>query len=278
MPLRVAVYSSAQALSIRTTQAMARGIRSCGDEPVLRPDVDHYDMDCDAAVFWGYWKPQQRIAADYTAVGKPWVFLDLGYWSRGKNDSYFKVSVNDRHPTAYFRSRPHDGSRAKALGLRVQPWRLTGRTIVVLGMSGKASWSLGLEPAAWEAQTIAEIKKHTDRPIVYRPKPSWKDAKPLPGAGYSWNEHLETALADAYATVSHHSNASCDSLLAGVPTFTWDGIAKPMGLQDLSMIERPYCPLDREFWLYDAAYCQWSLTELTDGTAWKHLKSEGLIA
>jgi hypothetical protein len=146
-------------------------------------------------------------------------------------------------------------------------------------MSHKASWSCGLgDGGTWENAVIKEIAKHTDREIVYRPKPTWRGSQPLPGARYAIDEPLEKSFADAFATVSHHSNASCDSAIAGIPAFVMDGIAKPMALQDLSKIETPYRPGDREQWLNDAAYCQFSLAELSDGTAWTHLKSEGLIA
>lgn len=277
--MRIACYAiQGHGKARLTCAAMVAGINRAGDTAVLRADTDHRAADCDAAVFWGYIETCQQVMRDYRAAGKPVVYLDMGYWQREGNAGFFKVAVNARHPTAYFQRVKHDGARARMFGVTPQPWR-SGRHILIAGMSAKAAWAEKLEPAeSFERGAIAALMKVTARPVVYRPKPSWKQAQPFYGYRYSPpDEPLADVLRDAHAVVTHHSNVAVDGLVAGVPAFVWDGVAVPMGSQDLSMIEQPARPDDRAQWINDVAYTQWSMAEMADGSVWRHLKHEGLV-
>lgn len=259
---------------------MADGIKACGDEVSIRSETDHREADCDAALFWGFITPCQTIMADYRKAGKPVVYLDMGYWQRAGQDGHFKVAVNARHPTKYFQKVAHDDQRAKALGIAARPWRKEGRHILLAGMSAKAAWAEKIEPAErFERITIQALKNVTDRPIVYRPKPSWGDAKPIEGARFSSREErLEDVFSDCYAVVTHHSNVAVDGLVAGIPCFVWDGVATAMGSNDLKNIDRPCRPDDRDQWINDITYTQFRLSEMREGVAWRHLRDEGLLS
>lgn len=279
MALRVALVKYDHRRSIKTLSAMAEGIAKTGDQPFILSDIEYRTPEHDVAVFWGYVSSMQRVLRTYTEAGKPAIYIDFGYWGRDKENTHYKLSLNARHPTAYFRSRQHDNKRAKALGIEAQKWRKAGSHIVVAGMGAKAAWAERLEPpGSWETRVIAQLKTLTDRPIVYRPKPSWRDAEPLKDAAYSPPEQpLEDVLANAHAVVTHHSNVAVDALVSGVPAFVWDGVASPMGLQDLALIETPLLPRDRESWINDISYTQFTLSEMAEGLPWRHLKNEGLL-
>lgn len=210
--------------------------------------------------------------------GRKVIYVDLGYFGRrdgGRWSGYHKLAINDRHPF-YYRNRAHSARRFHALKVPILPWR-EGRSVIVVGMSDKGAIAEGYRPNEWERWAIAEVRKHTDRPIVYRPKPSWKGAVSLPGAEYQLNVPLSKALQSAHAVVCHHSNVAVEAIIAGVPAFVWGGVAKDMGLQDLSMIERPLKPDNREQWCHALAYTQWSVAELETAEPWLFLKNEGLI-
>ena len=34
----------------------------------------------------------------------------------------------------------------------------------------------------------------------------------------------------------------------------------------------------RQKWLNDVTFCQFSVTEMSEGVAWRHLKNEGLVS
>lgn len=279
--MRVAIYTlKGNGGSSKTCPAMEAGARRFGYHTTVFADTQYCPEQgayYDVAVFWGYVETLQAVMRDYSAAGKPAVYLDLGYWKR---DQYFKVSVNARHPTAYFQRRYHDDVRRKLFGVEPQLWRkVVGGHILLAGMGAKAAWAEKLEPVeSFEREVVKLLKMRTDRPIVYRPKPSWSGAKPIEGTRFSPRaEPLEELLANSFAVVTHHSNVAVDGLVAGVPAFALQGVAAPMGSSYFLTIGEPFYPHNREQWLNDVAYCQWSLDEMRDGTVWRHLKDEGLI-
>jgi hypothetical protein len=259
---------------------MADGIRKCNDQVHdIRQEFYHGPND-DAAVFYGLYEKLADAFVEYRRVGKMAVYVDLGYWGRtegGKLKGYHKVSINSRHPTAYFQKRKHPDDRFKRFGLDIKPWTKSGGHILVAGMGAKAATVEGFKPNQWEQLAINELRKHTDRPIVYRAKNSWRSAEPIDGTIFSWREPLEEVLENCWATVSHHSNVCIDGMLEGIPAFCYHGVASVMGLQDLSKIETPVYPDDRYQFMCDVAYNQWTPIEMHSGACWRHLKSEGLV-
>tara|TARA_R110001592_G_scaffold192795_9_gene439794 strand:+ start:3295 stop:4686 length:1392 start_codon:yes stop_codon:yes gene_type:complete len=117
----------------------------------------------------------------------------------------------------------------------------------------------------WLDKTVAEIKKHTNMEIKIREK---KIRKTIP---------LTLDLKEAYCTVAPASAVSIESILAGVPTFCSDfSPAAPVGNLDLSKINKPYFPDEKliKKWLNHLSYCQFSVEEIEDGTAWNILNND----
>jgi hypothetical protein len=255
-------------------KAFYSGIKACGDAAVMRTEADHDMSDFSAAVLWGFTSPCQKVVEACMARGIPWIFIDMGYLCR---DKYFKVALNDRHPTDYIMRKPMPNDRFERLGVPIKPWKMdnTGH-ILLAGMSGKAAWSFGMDAELFERSMIAELQKHTSRPIVYRPKPSWPNATPLKGATFNRFGSYEDVLNGAFCVVTHHSNVGCDALLAGIPVFTRLGAARPLALShtDLELIETPHYPTEvqRTQWAANLAYCQWTAKEMASGECWQHFK------
>jgi hypothetical protein len=277
----VAVYQlPAHKRSRVICDAMLKGIAAAGDRPRRIMESHYTGVDAAHAVMYGLEGQAPRIFRDYQRAGRL-VFVDLGYWGRregGRWTGYHKVVVNERHPTAYFQRRKHAPDRAARLDVRAKPWRTGGSHVLLCGMSDKGAQACGFAPEQWERETIRALRQVTDRPILYRPKPSWYGARPLPGTNYSPREDtFEQALHDAWCVVSHHSNCNVDGLLAGVPSFCVEGVAAPLSETNLARIETPRRPEGREQWIADLAYTQWTVDEIAQGKAWRHLKDEGLL-
>jgi hypothetical protein len=260
-------------------EAMFMGINASKDYAVMRMADQFTRPEADVAIFWGFIEDCQRIMRDYCAAGKAVIYIYMGYWGRVGQHVHYKLAINDRHPTAYFQNRVHDGQRAERLGIKASPWRRYGKYILLAGMSAKAAWAERLEPVeSYERKTIAELRALTDREIIYRPKPSWREAKPIQGARFSpGSESLEMVLHDCHAVVTHHSNVAVDALVFGIPAFALQGVAAPLGGYDLRMIEEPNRPPHRDQWINDISYCQWTVEEMATGAAWQHFKKEGLL-
>lgn len=279
MALKVICYSFPESRrSVLCAAAMSAGISKLGDHVELKNSRHYTTPEADVAVFYGLSKPMLN---DYSRPPHRAVFIDLGYWAREGQEGSHKITVNSRHPTAYFQRKAHEPSRFSRLGLRIAPWRGSGRSIMVVGMSGKAANAQGFQPEEWERQTVAALRTITKRPIVYRPKPNWKGSTQIEGAEHQQGDQQGTDVAqklrDVFCVVTHHSNVAVDALLMGVPVLSIEGIASVLSTKSLEKVDTPLRPEGREQWAYDAAYTQWTVSEMRTGSPWRHLKEEGLI-
>lgn len=262
-------------------RAMAYGIARCGVKVQFKPSTNHRSRcEFDAAIFYGLAGGLSRVLAEYRETGRRAFYIDLGYWGRRKLsrwDGNHKIAMNSRHPTAYFQDRPKTPERFEAHGIKIAPWRKEGRHIVVIGMSAKAALAEGLRPHQWETQTIQRLREITKRPIIYRPKPNWTEARPITGSQYGKGPSLEHHLVNCHAVVAHHSNAAVDALLAGVPCICPDGVASVLSGHDLEQVDDPPMPDGREQFAWDLAWTQWSVDEMQTGRAYRYLVEEGLL-
>lgn len=261
----------------QTCKAMAQGIGRCGDKAVVRSDSDNVMAGFDAAVLWGYIETCQQAIRNCQKLGIPWVFIDMGYWRR--EQGYFKVTVNDRHPTNYLMKLPHPTRRFEKLGLEIKPWKVNiSGSILVAGMSHKAAWSWGLKNEQYETAVINKLRAdYPDYPVIYRPKPNWFGSTKIYGATFDKSSRLKNLWPNLWCVVSHHSNVCCEALLEGIPVFCMYGAASLLGEHDLTKIIKPARPEGREQWAANLAYCQWTVPEMAEGKCWAYLKEVGLV-
>ncbi len=237
-------------------------------------------VEADVAIFYGLRLGLGGVFETYRTRATA-VYVDLGYWNRkparDRFGGYHKVSVNALHPTAYLRAG-HPDDRLRRVGVRLKPWRERGDRIIVAGMSDRSAALHGFAPEAWERHAVAALMRHTDRPIFYRPKPSWDGARPISGTVFlRGGTDIRGHLHNCWALVTHHSNAAVDALAAGIPVYCDDGAASLLSMPSLDTIDDPPLPDGRDQFLADLAYCQWSVAELASGACWDYLAGEGLV-
>ncbi len=281
MATQVVVYQiDRNKRSKMVASAMREGIERSGDTVKIVPAHCYRRPEGEIAVFYGFDAQMQRIFNEYRALGRTVVYVDLGYWARregGPLDGYHKISVNGRHPTPYFQASEHDSSRFDRLNIKIADWT-SGSHVLVAGMSAKGAAVDGFKPNEWETSAVAQIRRHTDRPIIYRPKPSWAEARPIPGTRFEAGRgDLERLFRNCHAVVTHHSNVAIDGLMLGIPAFCVAGAGSALSLSDISKIETPWRPEIRRQFAFDLAYCQWTAAEMRSGAAWQHLRNEGLL-
>lgn len=266
--------------------AMEAGIRKVGDRVQRVSCLRYRSPTSEIAVFYGLASGLAKVFKDYCASPRlRAVYIDLGYFARKEGGSRFtghhKISVDARHPTSYFQDHDHDGTRLARLGIDIEPWRERNPRghILLAGMGPKGAGAENYAPLAWETEATRVIKQHTSRRIVYRPKPNWIHAKPIPGTEFSQpgKRTLAEDLRGCHAIVSHHSNANVEALAKGVPSFTVAGVASVLSLSDLTQIREPINDGDREKFLRDVSYQQWSVAEMALGLPWRYLKDSGVI-
>lgn len=286
MPVEVAVWMiPGHPRSKAVCSAMMQGIALVGDKPTLRASLSYIRPEGDVGLFYGLANNLAKAFGDYPARKKTAVYVDMGYFGRkagGRFAGFHKLAVNSRHPTAYFQNVRHSAERFESFGVELAPWREArpGAPILIAGMGPKGSRAEGYGTQGWEREVLPSIRAATRRPIWYRAKPNWDQARDLPGAiSVNRGAELIDQLQGAHALVAHHSNAAVEAVCAGIPVFVKEGVAVAMGESDFRLIETPRMPSDEERrqWLADIAWTQWSIEEMAEGLAWRYLKDEGLV-
>ena len=278
--MKVRFLHSDKARERLLADAFLAGVKAHGDETDKRALGGELTFDCDVAVMCGV--KSRDIFRAHARAGVQVVYLDKGYARHSRTDSirgweYWRVAVNAHQPTGKYRANL-PGDRLAEIGWEFKPWRETGTKVILAGSSQKYHDFYDLKsPTDWNMKLSKYINGYTPREIVYRPKPSWKDAEPLHGAGYSTGESISEALNGAHCLVTHGSNACFEAVLAGVPCIILgEGVAKPISSLSIKEIESPRLAKDseREAWLRWLAYCQWTQSEMYDGLAWPHIRRQ----
>jgi hypothetical protein len=277
----VGIYTMPKLRSQIVTSAMHRGAVRSGyvakQIALHEYDGPRYDMAC----FYGFEHGMEKVFADYRNAGKPIVYIDLGYFGRrtpSRFHGYHKIILNGRHPFEYHRMHAHGHDRADKLGVVIHPWRPQGDHIVLCGMSERAAKVLGFKAEEWEREAVRKMRQVTDRRIIYRPKPSWKDARPIEGT--VWGDPtvpLFKVMEGAHSLVTYNSNAAIEALMWGFPVVAVEGIASDLAQTDVMNVEQPRRDGDRRRLLNDLSYVQWTVAEMSAGLPWMHMRNEGLI-
>ena len=280
------LFSPHNRRSMILAEAAFKGLRRLGYRANIINSLHYKKVNADIAVFYGLACGLDRVMREYSEHKSARAcYVDLGYYHRRldkhRYTGYHKISVDSRHPDSYFMREDMPDDRwqqlAKLGGLEIKPWRSGGSDILIAGMSEKASRAEGLRPLEWESNAAREIAKHTKRKIRLRPKPNCLKSKPIPGTIWHDVRSLEKGLHDVHAVAARHSNVCVDALLEGIPIFCDEGISKSMGLPDLSRIEKPYYPPNREQFMHNLAYQQWRVDEFADGSPFVYLQHIGVI-
>jgi len=215
------------------------------------------------------------------AQKKSTVVLEVGGIQRG---STWKVGLNGINRDGYFGDSGNDSTRADILGLVCKPWRSNGNFILICGQHDKSlQWKNMPRMSTWVMDTIEKIQKHTDRPILFRPHPRCKleaiehqyknvyrqDPRYINGT----YDDFDIGFDNIWATISYSSNPGIHSILEGVPAFVGPSSLAYDVANDIDFlhdIENPLKP-DRQQWLNDYAWTEWTVEEIASGLPHKRL-------
>jgi hypothetical protein len=201
------------------------------------------------------------------AMGRDFFYMDTGYFGNGKKKIYHRITKNDVQKFGPIIERP--GDRLEVTGVKPRKVRVDGRKILLAPPSQKLLNLYDINLDTWMAETMAEIKRHTDREIVVRLKQ---------GRSTRVNDDtMEMALSnDIYCLITYSSIAAGEALLFGKPAITLGpNAAAALCTQNISEIEGLKVPsLDEvEAWARHIAYCQFTEAEMRNGTAWRILNA-----
>jgi hypothetical protein len=190
------------------------------------------------------------------ADGRNWYYGDKAYFNRG---DYYRITKN-----AYMHDCSGEATpkRFENLKFSVEDWQ-TGSEILLCPQSDAFYRLHGTTQAQWILDTTAELMKYTDRQIAVHYKNTALNAE----------RRFKERLNNVWAVVVYTSMAGAQAVMRGVPCFaTQDCVSAKFGSMDLSSIERPRKPDNREQMAWVLADNQWTLEEIRRGIAWQKLK------
>lgn len=262
--MKFAIYAQdAKPHQVDAAKAFESGIKKAGHDAIVAAHGFHEDADI--VVGWG-------LRSEQLALGRPWICLEAGYIN-GTRGSYKEnrlrfISANfggTGNQCAKFYGMPSD--RAEKHSLELSPWRVNkGGDVLFFGqVPGDASVAHFDYHMSLSAHLKLAQCRYGDA-VKFR-------AHPLSNITFEFvrNDYLslEASLRDAFCTVTFNSTATVEAVLAGVPSVTLDArsVAFPVTTHRIGQVEFK----EREQWLYNLAYMQWTLDELASGEAWRHL-------
>jgi len=179
--------------------------------------------------------------------------------------------------------------------IEIKDWRTNGEyVLLILQRPGDSSLkNLLAKYETYEnflTSVIADIQANTDRKIRIRLHPLRQDRQlavinnlelkdieispNLHGAGLlEGGDGLYEDFKKAFCVVGFNSNALTESICEGIPTFSLcpSSMAWECSNTSLKNIEKPKI-FERDQWLANLGYCQWTEQEMHQGLPWNHLK------
>jgi hypothetical protein len=281
---------------IEVLKRFIAGVNAAGDQGIAH--TRNSVLSADVAVIQGWVHEgspnsshlvlRKNVAAN--RQNKHTIIVDsnlFNYKDKNHPIHYSRYSMDGVFPTTgnYFWDNP-DPRRwqqiSRDLGIQLKNWRTNGNHILICTQRN-GGWSMkGLNVSQWLEKTVDEIKKYSNRPIVVRGHPGDKTAatylKSRPGRyTVSTNQHILQDFANAWAVVTYNSTPGVAASIEGIPAFVTDPVpqtsqAYAVSNYTLSNIENPELK-ERQQWIEKLAMCHWKFEELSNGSAWQHMRN-----
>jgi len=207
---------------------------------------------------------------------KDFYFMDHGYFTNAHDKPHWlRITKNAHCQTKLTNTNPD--RYEKYFKRELKPWQKDGKKILVLPPTNAVAGFFNA--TGWLDETVKVLKENTDRPIEVREKPynptvatdhvgaTVKVDEPTNHQpSISWNEY--------FACVTYNSNTMIESFTNGVPVFCNPHVcgATPIAETDFTKIEKPRYE-DRIALFSNLAYNNWTMEEMSNGTAWKMIDS-----
>ena len=226
------------------------------------------------SMFWGFVNNNMALVKVLETRKQQYWFTDTPYFGRFDNNNlkpdnhYWRICKNNLH-VRFIKDCKSD--RFDKFNIKIKPVSYKGSNILVCTSSPNINQYLGRPN--WVEETIAEIKKHTDRPIKIREKPRGRGTSGPSEAKIP----IEKELEDAWCCVTSCSISAIESLCAGVPVICDPkSFASEVASTSIADIEDPYYVFP-ESWLYSLAYQQFTPEEFANGTAIEILMDKKIL-
>ena len=299
-------HTKRSSATVKQYKAFSKGVIANGDETVkikTIKDADEHLSSCDAVfqicdLTGGKMAPEDKLRGHIIKLCKKYkkrrMILDVGLFQVPGQDPHFSIGFDGIKGAAAFHNENSPSDRRLKRKIDIKPWNTTGRNIYILCQTfrGAGLKHIGEQEAAkYFFELPSRIREYTDRRIIFRMHPKQAaegkrfkrldnvkqeigvDNFDLVQGHKAHKKGIEKSFSDMYCCITRTSAGIIPAILNGVPSISEDdyNICNTVSDRDLSNIENILKP-DREQWVNDLCYAEWSMDELLTGEAWSHLR------
>ena len=250
------------------------------------------EADADAALIWsvlwfGKMSGNKQVWDKYQAAGKPVIVIEVGGLIRNET---WKLGINGVNRDADFALDVGvDPDRVKHLGIEKLPWVIEDKPYILV--CGQHAYSLQWQDMpdmdTYFRNTVEEIREWSNKPIVLRAHPRYRERIHFPIADEQWyidrdcewqiakkvqetydSFDLEDQLKETNLTVSYSSNAGVNSIIQGIPAV----VSKHSLAYEMTSTYKETMCARREDWLIKMCNIEWLPDEI--GTQWRRIRSK----
>lgn len=273
---------------------------------ILTPELEQQDVytNCDVAVMFGSWKGRDKghhiTRNSIVEKSKKFLVFETPILNRttdGKHKAY-RLGINgflNNYGKFIEKNQNYSNHRLESKWkINWNGWKKSANKndhiLILMQLPGDASLR-GQNIFNWLYDVIGELRQYTNRPIRVRPHPLYnaKDAdgfyevmtrifmQQIPNIFVSNAKEISLAddLSRAHSSVAFTSGSSIDSVLHGVPVIATDpgNFTFEISSHFVEEIEQIKKASTDEVlqWLSNLSHYQWTVDEISDGTAWKHI-------
>lgn len=257
--------------------------RSYNGEKVLHPsnrfnDIMIANQKAKTIVFAGMIRGEGLIYKWCVENKKEFLFLDHAYLLRGYNinneyNEWMRITRSNFTWNLNLTESSDRWNRYFSQQYIIKPWEQKKLGNILVLPPSTASKYLFPESENWTNQTIKEVLRHIDAPVVIREKPDqpqidYSNNSVFGRIKHNHDKTIEEEIAEARCIISFNSGVPIQGIINGIPCIVSNkSAAFPMSTK-IHEIAYPPEP-DRLAWLYQLVHHQFFTKELKDGTFWK---------
>jgi hypothetical protein len=264
--MKISIFNQYGALNSKPVfEAFITGSKKLGH------DIVYHELSADVIVIWSVlWygrMSQNKIIWETAKKHKiPIIVLEVGCLNRGVT---WRVGLNGINNLP-----PYSKNRSNILGIELKPWKNNGSNILICGQRLSSHQWIHNSEREWLTTVVNNIRKYSDRKIIFRPHPREKLVDnysdlgiiidiPTRIIGTYDDFNFESSMNDAWIVVNSCSNTGILSVINGIPVVTDEhSIAYDMSTV-LDNIENPCYP-DRERWLEQLCHTEFTIDEISN--------------
>jgi hypothetical protein len=250
--------------------AFEQGLESLGHKSVKNGE--------NVSVIWSVlWSGRMANNQQIYNSNRPVIIIEVGNLKRGTS---WRICLNNINGSGEFANNLDlDPKRPEKLGIKLSPEKQQRRPEILIATQHQQSLQWQGQPpmATWVEETVAKIRKYTDRKIVVRTHPRSPISVKIPGVEIEVPKKILGSYDDFdidynyHCVINHNSGPAVQAAINGVPIICDTTSLAGEISEKMENIENPSLP-DRQDWFLRLCHTEWTVEEIRAGIPLKRLE------